>query len=188
MAVAHPPTMSGIFISYRRVDTLPWAGRLFDTLSRHFDRRQVFMDINGGIPRGANFETVLREAVAGCDVLLALIGPQWLTCTNPDGTRRLDHADDWVRNEIAQCLARGIPVVPVLLGGAPQPAAGDLPEDLRPLCKQQKAVMADTDWHDHAARLMTDIVRTTPLQLVRRTTHPPARQEPRRQGNRDCAA
>ncbi len=41
---------------------MPWAGRLFDTLCRHVDRKQGFMDINGGIPRGANFETVLNEA------------------------------------------------------------------------------------------------------------------------------
>jgi hypothetical protein len=146
---------------------MPWAGRLFDTLCRHFDRKQVFMDINGGIPRGTNFEAVLNEAVTACDVMLALIGPKWLTCTNTDGTRRLDRTDDWVRSEIGGCLRRGIPVVPVLLGGAPLPAESDLPEDLRPLCKRQAAVMADTDWHDHAARLINDLVRITPLRLVR---------------------
>jgi hypothetical protein len=107
--------MSGIFISYRRKDTLPWAGRLFDGLSRCFGKGQVFMDISGGIPRGANFEKVLTEALAGCDALLALIGPEWLSCKRSDGRRRLEVPDDWVRNEIATGLRRGIPVVPVLL-------------------------------------------------------------------------
>ncbi|MES2717204.1 MAG: toll/interleukin-1 receptor domain-containing protein [Pseudomonadota bacterium] len=138
--------MSGIFISYRRQDSLVWAGRLFDTLRLHFGGRMVFMDINGGIPRGANFERRLAAALEGCDALLALIGPQWLHHAGPDGARRLDQAHDWVRREIAGSLQRNIPVVPVLLGGAQMPAEADLPADLQPLCKQQKAVLADTDW------------------------------------------
>ena len=72
--------MAGIFVSYRRSDTLPWAGRLFDGLTRFFGKGGVFMDINGGIPRGADFERVLTEALASCDALLALIGPTWLEC------------------------------------------------------------------------------------------------------------
>lgn len=71
--------MPGIFISYRRIDTLPWAGNLFRDLRTSFGAPQVFMDINGGIPRGANFEQVLTTALSGCDALLALIGPQWTT-------------------------------------------------------------------------------------------------------------
>lgn len=159
--------MPGIFISYRRKDSLVWAGRLFDTLSLHFGGRMVFMDINGGIPRGANFERSLAGALEGCDALLALIGPQWLHLAGTDGRRRLDMADDWVRREIAGSLQRGIPVVPVLLGGAEMPAQVDLPADLQPLCKQQNAVLADTDWHDHVARLIEDLCRTTTLALVR---------------------
>lgn len=158
--------MSGIFISYRRSDSLPWAGRLFDGLSRCFGKARVFMDINGGIPRGANFEKVLTEAVAGCDTLLALIGPSWLTCKRADGGRRLDAPDDWVRGEIAACLGRGIPVVPVLFGGTSLPAESELPTDLRPLCKQQKADVADTDWNHHVSLLVQDLVRLTSLELA----------------------
>jgi len=53
--------MSGIFLSYRRIDTQTWAGRLFDELKRRFGPSQVFMDIKGGIPQGANFERALRQ-------------------------------------------------------------------------------------------------------------------------------
>ena len=97
--------MSGIFISYRRVDTIAWAGRLFADLTKCFGKSQVFMDINGGIPRGADFEKTLTEALAGCDALLALIGPQWLSCVDDQGRRRLDSPQDWVRNEIITALA-----------------------------------------------------------------------------------
>ena len=160
--------MAGVFMSYRRVDSLPWAGRLFDSLRRHFDSSQVFMDINGGIPRGANFESVLTGALGGCDALLALIGPQWLKCTQADGiTRRLDAPHDWVRGEITACLQRGVPVVPVLFGGAPLPNEEELPADLRPLCKRQAAVVADADWHPHVAGLINDLLRVTKMTLAR---------------------
>jgi hypothetical protein len=159
--------MSGLFISYRRSDTLPWAGRLFDSLTRTFGKGRVFMDINGGIPRGSNFEQVLTEALAGCDALLALIGPSWSSCKRADGTRRLDVSGDWVRNEIAACLRRGVPVVPVLFGGAPLPEEQGLPDDLRALRKQQEAKVDDLDWHHHVRLLIQDLQRVTPLRPVR---------------------
>jgi hypothetical protein len=158
--------MPGIFISYRRSDTLPWAGRLFDGLTRSFGKSHVFMDINGGIPRGANFETVLAEALNGCQALVALIGPAWLTCTRTDGTRRLDRPDDWVRHEISACLQRGIPVVPVLLGGAGLPDEHALPDELRPLTKRQKADVSDSDWHHHVTLLVRDLASQTGLKLL----------------------
>ena len=37
--------MGGIFISYRREDTGPYAGRLGDALSHHFGANEVFRDI-----------------------------------------------------------------------------------------------------------------------------------------------
>ncbi len=161
--------MPGIFISYRRSDTLPWAGRLFDSLTRCFGKGQVFMDINGGIPRGAAFEQVLTDALTGCDAMLALIGPAWLDCRRTDGTRRLAVQGDWVRREIATCLQRGVPVVPVLLGGAGLPGEQALPEDLRLLPARQKADVADADWHHHVGLLIKDLLKLTRLELV----HPP---------------
>jgi hypothetical protein len=41
----HGSTMSGIYLSYRRMESAAYAGRLFDHLSRHFGRGSVFMDI-----------------------------------------------------------------------------------------------------------------------------------------------
>lgn len=156
--------MPGIFISYRRIDTLAWAGRLFADLRKSFGASQVFMDINGGIPRGADFEQVLTSALGGCDALLALIGPQWIGCTRSDGTRRLDAPDDWVRNEISTALRRNIPVMPVVLGGASLPDEATLPEDLRALRKRQQAEVTDTRWDYDIGELIKDLVKLTPLR------------------------
>jgi TIR domain-containing protein len=150
--------MSGIFISYRRTDTLAWAGHLFADLRQSFGASQVFMDINGGIPRGANFEEVLTAALAGCDALLALIGPQWAICKRSDGMRRLDVPTDWVRNEIVTALRRKIPVFPVLFGNTRRPGEADLPEDLHALCKRQDAEVTDKRWDFDVGALITDLI------------------------------
>ena len=157
--------MPGVFISYRRIDTLPWAGRLFADLRKTFGAPQVFMDINGGIPRGADFEQVLAGALAGCDALLALIGPQWLLCTGADGkARRLDLPEDWVRNEIATALRRNVPVVPVLLGGTPLPGRVELPEDLHSLCQREQAEVTDSRWDYDIGELIKDVIKLTMLR------------------------
>jgi hypothetical protein len=156
--------MPGIFISYRRIDTLAWAGRLFADLRKSFGASQVFMDINGGIPRGADFEQVLETALETCDALLALIGPQWIGCTRSNGTRRLDDPKDWVRNEIFTALNRPkILVIPVLLGDASFPGE-ELPEDLHALCKPQRAEVTDTRWDYDIGELIKDLVKQTSLR------------------------
>lgn len=124
--------MHEIFISYRRVDTEDAAGHLFGDLGRGFGPDSVFMDQHPGrIPWGSKWADELQSALENCDVLIALIGPQWARCTRSDGRRRLDVEDDWVRREIAAALRRGILVVPVLLKGAQPPRDEDLPAELK---------------------------------------------------------
>jgi hypothetical protein len=50
--------MSGIFISYRREDSSGYAGRLFDILSIHFGKENIYMDLDT-IKGGDNFATVI---------------------------------------------------------------------------------------------------------------------------------
>src|SRR6476659_2567517 len=107
--------MGGIFISYRRTDSGPSAGRLRDTLCNHFGAEQVFRDINT-IDPGERFPRIVAQRIDTCDALLAVIGPTWLTVTDSSGRRRLDNPDDLVRHEIATALARsGLLVIPVLI-------------------------------------------------------------------------
>src|SRR5262245_33469275 len=65
---------SRIFISYRRGDEPGFAHALYARLEQVFSNKQLFMDVEGGIPAGADFVEVLEAQVAQCDVLLALIG------------------------------------------------------------------------------------------------------------------
>ena len=82
------------------------------------------------IEPGVDFAEEIFRAVAACKVLLAIIGPTWLTAADERGRRRLDDPDDIVRLEIEAALARGVRVIPILVEGAVMPAREDLPESL----------------------------------------------------------
>jgi hypothetical protein len=125
-----------IFISYRRSDDSGAAGRLYDRLEQTFGPQQLFMDVDN-IPPGEDFVAVLEAQVASCEVLLALIGRDWLTAADKTGRHRLDNPEDFVRIEIASGLAQGKRVIPVLVNGATMPRANELPEELMPLARRQ---------------------------------------------------
>src|SRR6478672_7835420 len=123
-----------IFISYRRVDTPHVAGRLFDRLKTHFGG--VFMDVDS-IEPGLDFAETIENALANCDVVLALIGPHWVEAADQLGNRRLNNPDDFVALEIASALRRQIRVIPVLVDGALPLRRSDLPKELAPLASLQ---------------------------------------------------
>ena len=109
--------MSGqIFISYRRDDEKYAAGRLYDHLSQHFAKNQVFIDVDNLEP-GVDFIDAIEASVGSCDALIAVIGKRWLTSSDQKGKRRLDNPEDFVRLEVATALKRNIRVIPVLVDG-----------------------------------------------------------------------
>lgn len=146
--------MSGIFISYRRDDSAPSAGRLCDRLSAEFGDDQVFMDVDD-IPPGADFSAHISAKIGGCDALLAVIGKQWLTARNVDGRLRLSDPDDLVSREIALALQRGIVVIPVLVEGATMPTAADLRSDLKPLAQRNAVTINDQNFQGDIGKLIT---------------------------------
>lgn len=162
--------MSGVFISYRRDDCAGHAGRLYDRLAEHFGEERVFMDIDALEP-GVDFAERIDEAVGACDLLIALIGDEWLDIKDARGRRRLDDPADFVRLEVAAGLARnGLRVVPVLVEGASMPAADDLPEDVKPLARRNAFELSDARWRYDVGRLTEQVERITgPPEVKRRT-------------------
>ena len=150
--------VSGVFISYRRADTAGYAGRLFDSLRERLAPRPVFIDIDT-IEPGADFVEVVERAVNNWGVLLALIGPRWLTVTTSDGAPRLADQEDFVRREIGTALARNVRVIPILVGGATMPPTNALPDDLKPLTRRHGLEITDARWHFDVARLVEALER-----------------------------
>src|SRR5215469_4534832 len=101
----------GIFISYRREETAAHADRLYDHLIDHFGEDRVFMDVDS-IAIGLDFTKALQEAMSRCEILLVLIGRNWLDITDSEGRRRIDNPNDWIRVELETALQRDIRVAP----------------------------------------------------------------------------
>ena len=86
------------------------------------------------LPWDRTSATFCSKRLESCDLMLALIGPDWLDAKDAAGNRRLESATgSAARLEIAAALKRNIPVTPVLLQGAEMPPPERLPEDIREL-------------------------------------------------------
>ena len=155
-----------IFISYRRDDAASDAGRLADHLNRRFGANRVFLDVDA-IEPGTDFVEVLQASLRQTAAMLVVIGPRWTSQRAPDGTRRLDDPNDFVRLEVETALGSGIRVVPVLVQGATLPRKEDLPASLAPLVTRQTAVLDYAEFHDDVERLCD---RLAPL-IGRRQGH-----------------
>lgn len=142
-----------IFISYRRDDSEGEAGRLFDDLVRAYGDDSVFMDVTG-IQPGLDFRKAIDANVASCGVLLAMIGPTWASVSDSSGKRRLDNPNDFVRLEIASALARGVPVIPVLVHAAKMPPLDQLPDDLKDLRYRNSVEISHARWNSDVALLI----------------------------------
>ena len=146
-----------IFISYRRGDAPEGTRRLYQLLVHSFGPEKIFID-REQIEGGDTYSRILNEEVSFCQVFLAVIGPNWLKLGRWRRRRRADHETDWVRKEIERALARGVPVIPVLVDGASMPLAKDLPDGLKELAEQQWLQLPETT-ADLDARNFVQVIR-----------------------------
>jgi hypothetical protein len=156
--------MAGVFVSYRVADTGAHAGRLADALKARLASREVFLSADD-LEKGTQWREEILKEIEASRVVLAVIGPQWSTVRDRDGIRRLDRDDDVVRLEIREALARGTPVVPVLVGGAMLPSASDLPEDMTRLLERNAVELRDSHWASDVAVLVDGLQRLATLRV-----------------------
>ena len=166
-----------VFISYRRQESSGLAGRLYDRLAARFGDDRVFMDVDT-IALGVDFAEVIAQAVSTCEVLLAVIGPRWLSAVDEDGRRRLDEPDDLVRLEIAAALERDIRVIPILVEGAQMPRRQQLPEALAGLARRNALSLRHESFRADGERL---------LAAIEPILRPPAAPAPRRETGYEAA-
>lgn len=150
--------MDGIFINYRREDSAPYAGRLYDFLRRAFPENKVFMDIDA-IDPGEDFVNAINTTLTASRVVIVVIGPSWTKVTDSAGNRRLDNPDDYVVRELSAALESSARVIPVLVGGAQMPGTDTLPHRLQPLARRNAIEISDTRYVTDAERLSGAISR-----------------------------
>ncbi len=151
--------MAKVFISYRRADSGPSTGRIYDRLVSKLGRKNVFKDVDD-IPPGVNFPDAIHKSLRGCAAVLVVIGPRWLDARGSDGARRLDDPADVVRLEIEAAFRLRLAVIPILLEEARMPTSAELPDALRPLAFINGVVVRDDpDFARDMERLLVGLDR-----------------------------
>jgi hypothetical protein len=142
-----------VFISYRRSDCQAQANGLHDGLGHRMKAATIFMDIDS-IPPGVDFEDHIRREIEVCDVVLVLIGDEWLDARPGSDVRRLDEPNDFVRLEIESALSSPrVRILPVLVEGAQMPRSEELPESIRRLARINAIELNDRRWTSDLERL-----------------------------------
>jgi len=144
-----------IFISYRRSDSAAIVGHIYERLAVRYKTESVFRDINK-MPLGKNFYDHIKEELSGCDVVLVVIGAQWLAI-DPQGHSRIQQYDDPVRLEVEAALQSGATVIPVMVEDAAIPKSTDLPESLKTFPALAGTRVNVEDFDTHIERLMQSI-------------------------------
>lgn len=91
-----------ILISYRRRDSAAITGRLYDRLVQRYGASSLFLDIDN-IPYGPDFRQHVRDALSQTDLVLLVIGPDWVGRRTGRLPRIADDSDP-VRIEIETTL------------------------------------------------------------------------------------
>lgn len=164
------PDRSGrIFINYRRDDSAYAAGWLYDQLSEQFGSTQIFKDVDNLQP-GDDFVEKITSAVGSCDVLLAVIGPDWVSAADEHGNPRLQDHGDFVRVEIEAALTRNVRVIPVLVEGARMPRSDELPATLAPLSRRHAHELTSGRFNRDTDILIAALRRALPPAAEDRVT------------------
>ncbi len=138
--------VSRIFINYRRSDASANASRLYEWLSERYGDEQVFMDVDA-IEPGLDWAEAIERAVASSDLVLAVIGNDWLA----ELKVRADSEDDYVRHELEAALRRDVRIMPILVEGAAMPRSAELPESLASLARRSAFEIRDERFRSAAS-------------------------------------
>jgi hypothetical protein len=154
-----------IFLSYRRDDSSGYTGLLYSRLTGHYGPSAVFRDIHSIHPLD-RFREVIQGALAESAILFVVMSKQWTQIADANGTRRITQPDDVVCWEIASALSSGLPVLPILVGGARMPKAADLPKNIRPLAGITAYEMSDHRWEHDFDGLVRRIAEICPMEVT----------------------
>lgn len=158
--------MAGVFINYRAADNPYGPAGIHDGLVRLFGPAKVFRDCVS-MDAGVVYPTAIRQALAAAEVVIAVIGPKWLTAIDETtGQRLIDRSHDWVRQELSWAFQHDTHVVPVVLKDTPEDAAipppAELPDDIRRLALIQAFPFSQLRFGEDLDRLATRLCTLVP--------------------------
>ncbi|MEX8496261.1 formylglycine-generating enzyme family protein [Leptothrix ochracea] len=137
--------MPAIFVSYRPQDQPDWL------LSQVRARVQKDIAVDW-VEAGGSLES--------CQMVLVMIGPQWLSAADVDGRLLIQDPQDPVHVTLKRALERGLRLVPVLLDGTTMPRSHELPTEFQALVRRPAMSL-------HPQRLDADMGML--VSMIRRT-------------------
>jgi TIR domain len=153
--------MFNVFISYRRDDSAGHAGRLADSLEPLLGSGKIFRDVEDIHP-GDDFVKAIEQNLQKANVILVVIGKDWLTAKDDLGQLRLNDPKDFVRLEIEIALKHKHQLIPVLVDSATMPKPSDLPESIAAIAYRQAMEISDIRWDDDINRLHKVLAASQP--------------------------
>jgi formylglycine-generating enzyme required for sulfatase activity len=150
--------VSRVFISYRRDDSRWVARALKNKLASAIGEDQIFMDIDS-IDPGLDFVQVVEKTISQVDVVIAIVGPNFVTLEDEHGNCRIQNPNDLVRLEIATALARNIRVIPLIESGTTIPTEDQLPDDLKPLSRRNAVEIGENSFDHDVDRIVESLRR-----------------------------
>lgn len=144
-----------VFISYRRSDALKEADEIAELLSRFLAKDSVFLD-REYIRSGEDFDHVILNQVAACNVMIALVSKDWDTTKGIIESNRFDDPNDYVRRELELAIKLGKTVIPVMLIGSRDLPKYNLPPTLRGLTSKQAISVGSEGMPPAVGRIMID--------------------------------
>ena len=147
---------------------------MFNTLVARLGESSVFMDVDS-VALGRDFRQVLQESLASCDLVLVIIGRDWLDAKSGSGQRRIEDPEDFVHLEIGVALKRNIPITPVLVQRAEMPTAQHLPHGIKDFAYRNGFELSHNRWESDVQELLKRLgVGKQPVPEARTETDPPA--------------
>ncbi len=129
-----------------------------DALKGRFGAESVFFDTKD-VDLGSSWQRETEQRLRNADVVLAVIGPHWVTIADERTRRRVLDAgeEDLLRLEIETGLRQGALVVPVLVDEAPMPAREMLPRPFKPLPSLEATTLRHASWDQDLEALMESL-------------------------------
>jgi hypothetical protein len=144
------------FISYRRKDGDALAENLKTRFETELPGWSFFLDFRS-IEAGDDFKSSINNALDGADVVIALIGMDWVGQQPPMLQPRIFQNDDLVRHEIVRALDRKARIIPVLVNDAKMPIRNSLPNDVEPITRIHALELRISRFDDDLSKLLEAI-------------------------------
>lgn len=124
------------------------------------------------IEPGLDFTEVINKYLAKCEVVLMIIGPDWIG-KDAKGNPRIVKDDDWVRIEISTALKRNVRIIPILVDGAQLPDISELPDDLKYITRLQTHELSNKRWDYDTKKLVSHLnnIGIVP-EIITKNTNP----------------